>query len=147
MYYRAVGANPIALFITFACFWLASSISVVLYGYIIIRTLLASKPDQALIRNPKAAIWLLWYPVVYIIEVLPFSVLSFDMASNVGLVYYLGVLAIFAATGAINVLGWNITGRRFGFERPKVVNDGGKANVLETVHLMESGEGTRDRAS
>ncbi|KAF9510012.1 hypothetical protein BS47DRAFT_1396408 [Hydnum rufescens UP504] len=102
-------------------FWLAAAVTLVLYGIIVVNWLreATANRDRRLLRD---AISMGWYPIAYIIEIFPVSLVRFRQWSAKGHGPRHGVIVaaaiLFAASGTINVLLWLITGRRFGFSDP-----------------------------
>ncbi|KAF9517168.1 hypothetical protein BS47DRAFT_1483386 [Hydnum rufescens UP504] len=101
----------------YAFYWLAASISAVLYGTIAFKWYreASAERDDRRIRNAMA---MGWYPIAYIVEVLPMSIVRF-LGQRPGKKPPHGWMilsaTLFASAGAVNVFLWLVTGRRFGF--------------------------------
>ncbi|KAF9514274.1 hypothetical protein BS47DRAFT_883110 [Hydnum rufescens UP504] len=101
--------------------WLAATVSFVLYGIIVVNWLREAtmKRDH---RRHREAISMAWYPIAYTAEVFPISLVRFLEWNSKGPRPQRGFLILaailFASSGAINVLLWLLTGRRFGFSDP-----------------------------
>jgi len=101
--------------------WLAILVSVGTYGTIVYKWLRQASFDQD--RNLKRdAIAMGWYPIAYFVVVAPQSVIRFlqfqqSHRPNHGWTILTSVL--FSSGGALNVILWLFTGRRFGFSPEK----------------------------
>jgi len=124
----------------YAYFWLAAAISFVLYGIIVVNWLreATAKGDR---RRLRQAISMGWYPIAYTVEVFPISLVRFLQWNVKGPKPQRGFLipaaTCIASSGAVNVLLWFLTGRRFGFSDPQV---GGEEEDRKresyTTHLL-----------
>ncbi|KAF9514273.1 hypothetical protein BS47DRAFT_1453588 [Hydnum rufescens UP504] len=105
----------------YAYFWLAATVSLVLYGTIVVNWLREGtvKRDR---RRHREALSMAWYPIAYTVEVLPMSLVRFLQWDPKGPKAQHGFIIpaaiLFASSGAINALLWLLTGRRFGFSDP-----------------------------
>jgi len=103
-------------------YWLAATVSVLVYGTIAVKWFkeASAERDRRLIRD---AISMGWYPIAYIVEVFPISLVRFLQWQPSGKRPQHGWIilsaTLFASSGAVNVLLWLLTGRRFGFSSPQ----------------------------
>ncbi|KAF9514269.1 hypothetical protein BS47DRAFT_882186 [Hydnum rufescens UP504] len=118
----SVEASRLKIGSTYAYYWLAATVSFVLYGTIVVNWLreAVAKRDR---RRHREAISMAWYPIAYTAEVFPISLVRFLEWSPRGPRPQHGFIVLaavlFASSGAINVLLWLLTGRRFGFSDPE----------------------------
>ncbi|KAF9511424.1 hypothetical protein BS47DRAFT_1383426 [Hydnum rufescens UP504] len=102
----------------YAYFWLAATVSFVLNGIIVVNWLkeATAKRDRRLLRD---AISMGWYPIAYIVEIFPVSLVRFlewrPKSPGPQHGFIIAADMLFASSGAVNVLLWFLTGRRFGF--------------------------------
>jgi len=111
----------------YAYFWLAATVSAVLYGTIAVKWFKEATAERDRERDRghiRDAIAMGWYPIAYIVEVFPISLVRFlqwrprGQRPEHGWVILSATL--FASSGAVNVLLWVLTGRRFGFSSPQL---------------------------
>ncbi|KAF9514267.1 hypothetical protein BS47DRAFT_1343198 [Hydnum rufescens UP504] len=118
----SVEASRLKIGSTYAYYWLAATVSFVLYGTIIVNWLreAATKRDR---RRHREAISMAWYPIAYTVEVFPISLVRFLQWNRKGPRVQHGFIILaailFASSGAVNALLWLLTGRRFGFSNPQ----------------------------
>ncbi|KAF9514271.1 hypothetical protein BS47DRAFT_1343207 [Hydnum rufescens UP504] len=114
----SVEASRLKIGSEYAYFWLAAAVSLVLYGIIVVNWLreATAKRDR---RRHREALSMVWYPIAFTAEVFPISLVRLLQFNRKGPRPRHGfvVLAaiIIASSGAVNVLLWLLTGRRFGF--------------------------------
>lgn len=130
----------------YAYFWLAALVSIVCYGWIVIRWLqeAGEQGDKLLVRDALA---MSWYPAgaclfvvviirhsntqslavyyfastAYLLEIFPISLvrfLTFNTTHKIGHGWTILASVCFASSGMINMLLWLLTGRQFGFTLP-----------------------------
>ncbi|KAF9514277.1 hypothetical protein BS47DRAFT_1343219 [Hydnum rufescens UP504] len=122
----------------YAYFWLAATVSFVLYGIIIVSWLreATAKRDR---RRHREAISMGWYPIAYTVEIFPISLVRFLQWKPKGRKPQHGFIilaaVLFASSGAVNVLLWLLTGRRFGFSDPPEESNGRRQGSYMTEIL------------
>ncbi|KAF9514279.1 hypothetical protein BS47DRAFT_1485150 [Hydnum rufescens UP504] len=122
----SVEASRLKIGSEYAYFWLAATVTFVLYGTIVVKWLrqATAERDRRLLRD---AISMGWYPIAYTAEIFPISLVRFLQWRPAGHRPQHGwvILAaiLFASSGAVNVLLWLLTGRRFGFSDPQEESD------------------------
>jgi len=95
----------------------------VLYGIIVVKWVreATAESDRRLIRDAMA---MGWYPIAYIVQIFPQSLVRFLQWRPPGMRPQHGWVilssCLFATSGAVNVLLWLLTGRRFGFSSPRL---------------------------
>ncbi|KAF8314363.1 uncharacterized protein EI90DRAFT_465085 [Cantharellus anzutake] len=112
--------GPLRIASEYAWMWFAVIVAIVAYGRIAYkwrRDASNNFDDPVMKRN---AIAMGWYPIVYFIVVAPQSVIRFlqfrASGHRPGHGWTILTSAIFSSSGALNVILWLWTGRRFGFK-------------------------------